>query len=54
MAEEIIGELIVGIAEIGFDAASTEKNKKNGCGCLIVTVIIIGLIIFGFYYLKIK
>lgn len=54
MPEEIIGELIVGIAEIGLDAASTSKNEKSGCGCLIATLIIIGLIIVGFYYFTIK
>lgn len=54
MPHEIIGELIVAIAEVGVDAASTSKNEKRGCGYLIATVIILGIIIVGFYYLTTK
>ena len=51
MPHEIIGELIVGIVEVGIDVASENNNEKNGCGCLIATIIILGVIIVGFYYL---
>jgi hypothetical protein len=54
MAEEIIGELIVAIAEVGVDSFSTSKNEKHGCGCLIATIIIFGITIVGLYYLTRK
>ena len=54
MDGELIAELIVGVAEVGLDAASTSKNEKHGCGCLIATLIIIGVAIVSFYYLTRK
>lgn len=54
MPHEILGELIVGIAEVGIESASNSKNEKNGCGCVIATVIILGIIVVGFYYLTTK
>jgi hypothetical protein len=54
MPHEAIGEILVGIAEIGVEAATSSDNKKNGCGCLIATVIILGIIVVGFYYLTTK
>ena len=48
MAGEIIGELIAGVAEIGIEAASNSNNKKNGIGCLIMTILLI-LICVGVY-----
>lgn len=54
MPHEIIGELIVGVIEAGAEAASESKNSKQGCGCLIATVIILGIIVVGFYYLTTK
>lgn len=54
MPHEIIGEVIVAIAEVGIEAASNSKNEKNGCGCLIATVVILGIIFVGFYYLTTK
>lgn len=54
MPHEIIGELIVGVIEAGVETASDSKNDKRGCGCLIATVIILGIIVVGFYYLTTK
>jgi hypothetical protein len=54
MAEELIGELLVGIAEVVADAASTSKNEKHGCGCIITTVIMLVITIIGLYYLTRK
>lgn len=54
MPHEILGEIIVAVAEVGIDAASDSKNEKHGCGCLIATAIILGIIIVGFYYLTSK
>jgi|688.fasta_scaffold2283661_2 hypothetical protein len=54
MPEEIIGELIVAIAEVGVDSFSTHKNEKFGCGCLISILILLGITMVGLYYLTRK
>ena len=50
MADEIIGELIVGVAEIGLEAASGSDRKKSAMGCLFMTIILC-LLIGGIYYI---
>lgn len=50
MAGEIIGELIMGVAEIGIEAAGSSDNKKSGAGCLIMTILLI-LICVGVYFI---
>jgi hypothetical protein len=50
MAGEIIGDLIVGIAEVGLEAAGSSDNKKSGWGCLITTILLI-LICVGVYFI---
>lgn len=52
MAGEIIGDLIVGIAEVGLEAAGSSDNKKSGWGCLII-IIILTLIGVGIYFIAI-
>jgi hypothetical protein len=53
MAGEIIGELIAGVAEVGFEAASSSDKKNSGIGCFFMTILLIGLII-GVYYMATK
>lgn len=50
MPHEAIGEILVGVAELGLEAASGSDNKKSGMGCLFMTIILC-LIIGGVYYL---
>lgn len=50
MAGEIIGDLIVGVAEIGIESAVSTDNKKAGLGCLFMTIVLC-LVIGGAYYL---
>lgn len=44
MAAEIIGELIVGVVELGVEIASEDK-KSNGCGCIF------GILISLYYFI---
>ena len=53
MPHEAIGELIVGVAEVGLEAAGSANNKKSGFGCLIMTIILVFLI-WGVYYITTK
>jgi hypothetical protein len=50
MAGEIIGDLIVGVAEIGIESAVSTDNKKAGLGCLFMTIVLC-LVIGWAYYL---
>lgn len=50
MPHEAIIEIVAGIAEVGVEAALESKDKKSGCGCLIITIIIVGLLIAAYYY----
>jgi sugar phosphate permease len=50
MAGEIIGELIAGVAEIGIEAAGSSNNKKNGIGCLMITIALIAIGV-GVYFI---
>jgi hypothetical protein len=50
MAAEIIGDLIVGVAEIGFEAAGSSNNKNSGMGCLVITILL-ALVIGGVYFM---
>jgi predicted methyltransferase len=50
MAGEIIGDLIVGVAELGIESAVSTDNKKAGLGCLFMTIVLC-LVIGGGYYL---
>lgn len=50
MAGEIIGDLIVGVAEIGIESAVSTDNKKDSLGCLFMTIVLC-LVIGGVYYL---
>ena len=52
MAGEIIGELIAGVAEIGIEAAGSSNNKKNGIGCLMITIALIAIGV-GIYFIAI-
>ena len=54
MPHEAIAEILVGIAEIGVESAVNNKDKKSGCGCLIVTIVIIGILLAAYYYLTSK
>lgn len=49
MPHEIIGELLVGVAELGISAAGDNGSKKSGCGCLILTLLLM-FIVGGIYY----
>lgn len=51
--EELIGEVIVGIVEIGAESASESSNKKDGCGCFIAVVIVAVIITIAYFLLKI-
>lgn len=50
MPHEAIGEILVGVAELGLEAASGSDNKKSGMGCLIMTIILL-LLVGSIYYL---
>ena len=50
MPHEIIGDVIVGVLEVGAEAASS-TNKKNGLGCLLTTIILVFLISLGIYFI---
>jgi hypothetical protein len=41
MPHEAIGELIVGVAEVGLEAAGSASDRKSGLGCLFMTIILI-------------
>ncbi len=51
MPSEIVGELIVGAVElaleVGGEAAS--KEKKPGCGCFFLIMLLLSAIGFGVY-----
>lgn len=49
MPHEAIGDIIVGVLEVGAEAA-TSTNKKNGLGCLLITIILV-LISLGIYFI---
>jgi hypothetical protein len=51
MPHEAIVEIIGGVAEMGLEAATTSKDGKSGCGCLILTIIVVGLLVAAYYYL---
>ena len=51
MPHEAIIEIVAGIAEMGIEAAVDSKDKKSGCGCLILTIIVVGLLVAAYYYL---
>jgi hypothetical protein len=48
MPHEVIADVAVGILELGAEAA-TSSNKKNGMGCLLLTIILV-LISVGIYF----
>lgn len=48
MPHEAIGDIIGGVLEVGFDAASSSDNKKSGFGCLLITILL-ALVIGGVY-----
>lgn len=50
MPHEAIIEIVAGIAEVGVEAALESKDKKSGFGCLIITIILIGLLVAAYYY----
>lgn len=50
MPHEAIIEIVAGIAEIGVEVALDTKDKKSGFGCLIITIIVVGLLIAAYYY----
>ena len=50
MPHEAIIEIVAGIAEMGIEAAVDSKDKKSGFGCLIITIIIIGISLAAYYY----
>jgi hypothetical protein len=49
MPHEAIVEVVAGLAELGAEAA-TSSNKKNGLGCLLITLILV-LISLGVYFI---
>jgi hypothetical protein len=53
MPNEAIGEVIVGVAELGLEAASGATDKKSCLGCLFMTFIFI-LLIGGLFYVSTK
>ena len=48
MPHEIIGELVLGIAEVGLEGVGSSDDKKSALGCL--TLIILMLLIVGVIY----
>ncbi len=48
MPHEVIADVAAGILELGAEAA-TSSNKKNGMGCLLLTIILV-LISVGIYF----
>jgi hypothetical protein len=50
MAEEIVGELIMGGLEMAGEMATSGDNKKSGWGCFII-IIILTLIGVGIYFI---
>ena len=48
MPHEAIGEILGGIAEVGFEAASSSDRKNSGLGCLVITLLLL-LVIGGLY-----
>ena len=51
MPHEAIIEVIGAVAEAGLETAINNKNEKSGCGCLILTIIVVGLLLAAYYYL---
>jgi hypothetical protein len=48
--EEAIGDIVVGVLEIGAEAAPGEGKK--GCGCLVLSIIVAACILAGYFYFK--
>jgi hypothetical protein len=49
MPHEVIADVAAGILELGAEAATSSNNKKNGMGCLLLTIILV-LISVGIYF----
>lgn len=49
MASEIFGDLIIAAIELGVEVG-TDGNKKNGWGCLVIAVLIIGGLVAYYYF----
>lgn len=50
MPHEAIGEILGGVLEVGFDAASSSDKKNSGIGCLVITILL-ALVIGGVYFM---
>jgi hypothetical protein len=49
MPHEAIVEVAADMLELGVEAATSSNNKKNGMGCLLLTIILV-LISVGIYF----
>lgn len=52
MPHEIVGELLIGAAELGLSAVSDSNGKKNPWGCLLAIIIFMAIIAGICYYVS--